>query len=139
MIRVIVVNILEIFYNNIVPEATKGRINCLSYYNIAFSTEIVDEGKTYLCNIDDDGILIPTLMINNKIEFDNLLIEYVNLALKFYDDSNFDSEILNNNLYDKEFGICKEKVILTLLFANATIEDFNNPIEFLKKKNKFSL
>ena len=33
--------ILEIFYNNIIPEAMNGRINCLSYYNMAFSTEIV--------------------------------------------------------------------------------------------------
>ena len=59
-------DILEIFYNNVVPEAMNGRINCLSYYNIAFSTEIVDEGVRYSCNIDDEGLLIPTLMIKNK-------------------------------------------------------------------------
>lgn len=74
-------DILGIFYNNIVPEAMNGRVNCLSYYNMAFSTEIVDENKRYSCNINDDSVLIPTLMIKNKKEFDNLLIEYVNLAL----------------------------------------------------------
>lgn len=131
------VDILEIFYNNVIPEAMNGRINCLSYYNMAFSTVIVDEDKRYSCVIDDDGLLIPTLMIKNKSEFDKLLVEYVNLALKFYDESNFDMEILNNQLNNKEFGICKEKVILTLLFANATIEDFNNPIDFLKRRINF--
>ena len=130
-------DILEIFYNNIIPEAMNGRINCLSYYNIAFSTEIVDKGKIYSCKIDDDGLLIPTLMIRDKNEFDRLLVEYVNLAMNFYDDSNFDDEILNNNLYDKELRICKEKVILSLLFANATIEYFNNPIDFLKRRINF--
>jgi len=130
-------DILEIFYNNIIPEAMNGRINCLSYYNIAFSTEIVDEGKIYSCNIDDNGLLIPTLMIKDKSEFDRLLVDYVNLAMNFYDDSNFDDEILNNKLYDKELRICKEKVILSLLFANATIEDFNNPIDFLKRRIEF--
>ena len=45
-------DILEIFYNSVIPEAMNGRINCLSYYNMAFSTEIVDEGKKYPCNID---------------------------------------------------------------------------------------
>lgn len=130
-------DILEIFYNNVVPEAMNGRISCLSYYNIAFSTEIVDEGVRYSCNIDDEGLLIPTLMIKNKSEFDRLLVEYVNLAMSFYDDSNFDDEILNYKLYDKEMGICKEKVIMSLLFANATIEDFNNPIDFLKRRIDF--
>lgn len=130
-------DILEIFYNNVIPEAMNGRINCLSYYNIAFSTEIVDEEKKYSCEIDDDGLLIPTLMIKNKSQFDKLLIEYVNLALNFYDDSNFDVELLSNKLYDNEYGISKEKVILALLFANATIEDFNNPINFLKRRIDF--
>ena len=130
-------DILEIFYNNVVPEAMNGRINCLSYYNMAFSTEIVDEEVKYSCNIDDEGLLIPTLMIKNKSEFDRLLVEYVNLAIYFYDDNYFDDEILNYKLYDNENRICKEKVIMSLLFANATIEDFNNPIDFLKRRIDF--
>ena len=130
-------DILEIFYNNIIVEAMNGRINCLSYYNMAFSTEIVDKGEIYSCNIDDDGLLIPTLMIKNKSEFDRLLVEYVDLAMNFYDDSNFDDEILNYKLYDNNLRICREKVILSLLFANATIEDFNNPIDFLKRRIDF--
>ena len=47
-------NILDIFYKNIVPEATSGRINCLMYYNIAFSTNVVEENKFYSFNCDDN-------------------------------------------------------------------------------------
>lgn len=130
-------NILDIFYKNIVPEATTGRINCLTYYNIVFSTKILEEDKEYSCHLDNSNLLIPTLMIKNKGEFDALLSEYVYLAMKFYDDTNFDEEILNYRIYDEENRICKEKVILSLLFANATIEDFNNPIQFLRRRINF--
>ena len=130
-------NILDIFYKCIVPEATSGRIDCLTYYNIAFSTIIMEEGIEYSCTLENEDLVIPTLMIKDREKFDNLLIKYVDLALKFYDDNNFDEEILNYQKFDKEKMICKEKVILTLLFANATIEDFNNPIEFLNKQINF--
>jgi len=130
-------NILDIFYENIVPEAMTGRINCLTYYNIAFTTKIIEENKEYCCEMNNDNLLIPSLIIKNKKEFDNLLIQYVDLAMKFYDDNNFEEEILNYKIYDKEKKICKEKVILSLLFANATVEDFENPIEFLKKRINF--
>ena len=130
-------NVLDIFYENIVPEATAGRINCLTYYNIAFSTKIVEENKEYCCEIDNDNLLIPSLIIRDKEEFDSLLVQYVDLAMKFYDDNNFEEEILNYYVYDKEKKICKEKVILSLLFANATVEDFENPNEFLRKRINF--
>lgn len=130
-------NILDIFYKNIVPEATSGRINCLMYYNIAFSTNVVEENKFYSFNCGDNDLLVPTLVINNKEEFDSLLLQYVDLASKFYDDSNFDNEILNYKIYNDETRICKEKVILALLFANATMEDFNNPVDFLRKRINF--
>lgn len=129
-------DILDIFYNSIIKEATTGRINCFIYYNIAFSTKIYN-GKEYECKIINDDILIPTLMINDKRKFDSLLIEYVNTALEFYDDKNFPSEILEYKCYDNDNKICKEKVILAMLFANATIEDFNNPCEFLRKRINF--
>ena len=130
-------NILDIFYNCIVPEATSGRIDCLSFYNIVFSTKIVEENREYLCNLDENDLVVPTLIIKDKKTFDKLLIEYVNLALDFYSDSNFDNEILNYRLFNNEKMICKEKVILALLFANTTTEDFNNPIDFLKRRINF--
>lgn len=100
-------NILDIFYKCIVPEATSGRIDCLTYYNIAFSTIIMEEGIDYSCTLENEDLVIPTLMIKDREKFDNLLIKYVDLALKFYDDNNFDEEILNYQKFDKEKMICK--------------------------------
>lgn len=129
-------DILDIFYNSIIKEAANGRINCLVYYNILFSTKICT-GEEYVCQIENSDLLIPTLIIKDKDSFDALLIEYVNMALDFYDDKNYPEEILDYKRYDKKDKICKEKVILAMLFANATVEDFNNPCEFLQKRIDF--
>ena len=80
-------NILDIFYNNIVKEATTGRINCFIYYNIAFSINIYND-KKYECQIENSNLLIPTLMIKNKEKFDSLSIGY-NGTPNGYDDKNF--------------------------------------------------
>ncbi len=77
-------DILEIFYNNVVPEAMNGRINCLSYYNMAFSTEIVDEEVKYSCNIDDEGLLIPTLMIKIYFKIVLLYIFFCICVIKYF-------------------------------------------------------
>jgi len=127
---------LNIFYNNVVPEAMTGRINCLFYYNIAFATKIIDSNIEYQATIENDNLLIPTLMIRDKKLFDCLLTEYVDLAMEFYDDTIFDDEFdYQDNERDKK--ICKIKTILALLFANATVENFNNPCEFLRKRINF--
>ena len=131
------VNILDIFYKNIIPEATSGRIDCNIFFNMAFSTKIVEDNTQYNCNIDNENLLIPTLIIKDKDLFDSLLIQYVNLAMNFYDMDNYDKDILNYKMYDEDRRICKEKVILSLLFANATVEDFNDPCQFLRKRIDF--
>ena len=69
--------------------------------------------------------MVPTLIIDNKREFDKLLCEYVIKALKYYDDRNF---------FNKKERI---KEILAHLLANATYDDFNKPINFLKKRIAF--
>lgn len=38
-------NIQDIFYNSIVPEASKGSIDCFMYYHICFNTKV--EGGNY--------------------------------------------------------------------------------------------
>lgn len=129
-------DVLDIFYNSVIKEATTGRINCFVYYNVVFSTKIYND-KEYDCKITNDGVLIPTLMIRNKDKFDALLTEYVDMALEFYDDKNFPEEILNYKSYDNDKKICKEKAILAMLFANASVEDFNNPCDFLRKRINF--
>ena len=130
-------DITKIFYESIIPEATIGKMNVYFFYSVAFSTKIVEEKKYYKCKVDMDDVLIPTLIIKDKETFDRLLCEYVAKALKFYDDNNFYEEILNYNKYDNKEMICKEKYILMHLFSNATIEDFNNPISFLRKRIEF--
>ena len=129
--------ILDIFYKNIIPEAQIGRINCLNYYNVIFGTRIIDENKYYESLIDEAGLLVPVLMIKNKALFDKLLVEYVDKAMDFYDRENFDEDILDDKIYDKRDQICQEKVILAMLFANATSDDFENPISFLRRRIQF--
>lgn len=130
-------DILDIFYDNIVKEAQKGRIDCFFYYNIIFSTYLVEDNIKYEADSSYSDLLIPTLCIKDKEKFDLLLVEYVNKCLEFYDDSNFASEVISGEYYDDDNKISKEKVILALLFANATIEDFADPIEFLRKRISF--
>lgn len=130
------VDILDIFYNSVVKEAENGKVNCYVYYNMAFSTKI-DDKDFCECNIDNDDVLVPTLMIRDKEKFDALLIEYVKLAKDFYVDRDFPIELRESNFYDANNKICREKVILAMLFANATVEDFNNPCDFLRKRIDF--
>lgn len=130
-------NILDIFYNHVIKEASTGRINCFSYFNILFFTKVIEDDNYIKSNINDENLYIPTLTIKNKNEFNKYLVEYVLTAMDFYSDDNFDKEILNYKSYNNDTKICKEKVILTLLWSNATIEDFNNPIQFLKRRIEF--
>ena len=130
-------NILNIFYNNIINEARNGDIDSFFHFNILFRTEIVEKNIILDTKSDFNNLLVPTLKISRKEEFDRLSIEYVTLAMDFYSDDNFPSEILNNKMYDEEKRICKEKMIIASLFANFSIEDFNNPCEYLKRRIDF--
>lgn len=123
--------ILDIFYNFIVPEAARGSVDCFMYYNICFSTSI--EGKVINSTISS-YINSPFLEIKNKNTFDELLVQYVNLALEYYDDSYFYDEVLSGAYRTEENNICKEKVLMTLLWGNATIDDFQDPCAFLRRQ-----
>lgn len=126
---------LDIFYKNIIEEAKSGRVDSYFMYNMIFNTKIGDDA--YLEAISPcEGLLIPTLNIKMVEEFNYLLVEYVKRSLEFYGDECFPSEILNDNMYESK-GISKEKTIMTLLFANATIDDFDNVNDFLRKRINF--
>ena len=131
-------NILDIFYNQIIDEASRGEIDAYFKYNIMFSTHIVD--KNFKKDISSDlkkRYFVPTLVIKNKEEFDRLLCDYIELASKFYTDfDNFYSRISDEvNVGDKE--LLRIKTLFVNLFSNATEEDFNNPCEFLRKRIDF--
>ena len=64
--------ILDLFYNEVLKETATGRVDCGMMYNVLFKTKIND--KT-IYNLDSNivkntSLLIPTLIINNKEEFD---------------------------------------------------------------------
>lgn len=130
------VQILDIFYKKIVPEAQKGKVDCYFTINIAFNL-IIDNIEISKCiELPYDDILIPTLKITNKKRFDDMLIAYVKKAINFYNPSDFSflndmSEIDNKNLNEvkEEYLI---KYIISNLFANASFSDFNYPTEFLR-------
>lgn len=129
--------ILEIFYNRIVPEAQHGKINFYFTANIAFNLVINNEIVSKCDELPYEGLLIPTLKISDKQAFDNLLIEYVKKAIEFYNPSDFS---FLNNLNDKDIETVETKTsylikyIISTLFANASLNDFENPIKFLESR-----
>ena len=129
-------DITRIFYEEIVPEATMGKIDVYFSFSEAFSTSLVELNKEYKCNIDVPGVMIPTLMIRDKDAFDMLLREYVSKAMEYYSNDGIYEEVLNYKNKDNVV-IGKEKLIMTQLFANATSEDFNDPVSFLRKRIAF--
>lgn len=129
-------DILNIFYNHVVKEATTGSINCGFLYNIHFETHFSETEKKIETNEEYEDVLMPTLIIDNKKIFDELLIKYVRLCLDFYTDIDFYPEFVNKEDLEK-YKISKEKIILTILWMNATDEDFRNPVNFLKRRIAF--
>lgn len=123
-------NTLDIFYNEIVPEASNGVIKSYFNYNITFDTYIKEDNKTYKGDDKSNGVITPLLIINNKALFNELLNEYVNISLDFYKESKYLKEIINENIDIR-------KNILAMLWSNATYEDFSNPIEFLQRRIDF--
>ena len=81
--------ILELFYREIVPEAASGKIRIANNVNYAiiFNTKLLELKKVYR-KYNDSELMIPTLIIDNKREFDRLLCEYTIKATSYYDDSN---------------------------------------------------
>ncbi|MBR1413483.1 MAG: hypothetical protein IJ574_02285 [Bacilli bacterium] len=119
-------DILNVFYNEVAKDASFGRVDCNMMYNVLFKTVV--EGKM-LYKIDEEmsknnSLFIPTLFINNKSLFDETLMEYYERAKVFYKDK-----------IDKEDDF--NKTILTLLWNNATEDDFKNPIPYIKRYTAF--
>lgn len=111
-------NILELFYKEIINEAATGRINCSDFpYNILFNTDIPELGIKISKTTSNNNLLVPTLKINDVNKFNLLLLDYVENRC---------------NLSSIE-----EKDALALLWSNATIEDFNDPVSFLQRQIDF--
>lgn len=122
--------ILDIFYNDLIKEASSGKIDCFFSFYVCFYTYIKEKETLLEPKFNLKDIAIPILIINNLDKFNNYLIEYVNLALEFYQDDEYIKELKESE--DEEYY--KIKMIITLLWSNATVENFNEPEEFLKQR-----
>lgn len=121
---------MEEIFNNIVNECANGSVDCYFSYNIIFSTYFLEDNKYIKSSGLCDNLVIPTLVIKNKEKFYELLKNYLIIAKEHYSEADFPSEIRDN---DK----LVEKTILTLLWSNATLYDFENPEQFLEKRISF--
>ncbi len=113
--------VLDIFYNKFLKEVQKGKVESDFRYNILFNALIGErkiEAKKYI------NTIIPTLKISDKKTFDLLLSRYIFEAMSFYDLGYLEVE-------------SQIKTLLSFLFANATYDDFENPIQFLQKRIAF--
>ena len=130
-------NILKIFYEDIIPEAATGRVDCYFIYNMIFNTRVPEKKLEVISKNSNSSLMIPTLYITNVEKFEELLVQYVEKALEFYEDENFCEEVLQGFSLGNGKVVSKEKVIMTLLWSNATVEDFQNPCEYLRKRIQF--
>ena len=129
-------NDINVFYDEIINEASAGRVDCFFMMNLLFSTYIREENKTIEAKKNDDGrYLIPRLVIKNEESFNKLLTEYLALARKKYDLSIYQDELTFAGVENYEQVI--NKIILTTLWANATYDDFSESEEFLRKQIAF--
>lgn len=129
-------NDINVFYDEIINEASTGRVDCFFMMNLLFSTYLKEENKTIEAKKDDDGrYLIPTLVIKNKENFNKLLTEYLVLAKSKYDLTKYYEALEFDDIENPEHII--NKLILTTLWANATYDDFNWSEEFLRKQILF--
>lgn len=121
---------IKVFYEEVIKEASMGNVESYFTYNLLFNTSIPECGIKYeVCN-KYSHLLVPTLYINNKGLFDKLLGEYLVLALEFYSEDPLFKEFSDNNYF-------KCKTILSLLWSNASFDDFLNPLKFLTKRIEF--
>lgn len=129
-------NDINVFYDEIINEASTGRVDCFFMMNLLFSTYIKEEEKVIEAKKNDDGrYLIPRLIIKDKGSFNKLLAEYLDLAKSKYDLTKYYEELNLANVENYEQVI--NKIILTTLWANATYDDFEDSKEFLIKQIAF--
>lgn len=129
-------NDVSIFYDEVVNEASTGRVDCFFMMNLLFNTYLKDENRVIKSESNDEGrYLVPTLIIKNKESFNKLLTEYLNLAKSKYDLTKYYEALEFSDIENSEQVI--NKLVLTTLWANATYDDFEDSEEFLRKQISF--
>ena len=129
-------NDVSIFYDEVINEASTGRVDCFFMMNLLFNTYIKDENRVIKSESNDEGrYLVPTLVIKNKESFNKLLTEYLILAKSKYDLTKYYEALEFSDIENSEQVI--NKLVLTTLWANATYDDFEDSEEFLRKQISF--
>ena len=111
-----------IFYGEIIPEAIDGKIFATIPYSIGFNTTILKDGKE-IKHFSNETY--PTLMIKDEKQFLDTLSNYTRVARNYY-----------NEFENDDIDIA-DKSIMSLVWANATSYDFNNPIMYLNRLTNF--
>ena len=124
-------SVQEIF-NEVVEESSKGMVALYGDvpFNVKFNTVIeneedeeeLDEYKQASKNRNKAEY--PTLRINDKVEFFDRLANYVDLELAKRNEIGME---------ENEFV----KAVITFLFINASVKDFDNPVEYLNRRIDF--
>lgn len=118
----------NVFYDEIIKEAALGKIDCGFLIPICFDTKILKnnelERKTnakYFYNV-----MSPTLIIKNEEKLNQSMINYINLAKKFYSQ---DVRLLDSPN--------PEKYILSSCLVNALPGDFNDISNLFERYSNF--
>ena len=122
--------ILKVFYEEIIEEASFGKVDAYFTFNIAFNT-IINQQEVTSNNTKVLNTIVPTLIIKDKKRFDEMLLSYAKKASIFYDSTFYD---ISYGETMPEYYSEYIKSILTLVWSNATSEDFANPINYLRKR-----
>lgn len=124
-------DMMNMFFNDIAPQTHTGRVTINGFvFNIGFN---LATSNTMLANDTSEENEYPYLIINDLDNFNDAMYEYLETAL-------------NSNSYDLsdyyDEGFSEEdfvKLFISFVWSNATYEDFENPVNFLKRYRSFSL
>ena len=125
-------DIIKAFYEEIIPEASVGKIDAWFKKNLLFATTVEGKEITYVNEDDYPQLCVTSLIISDKKEFDRLLCEYVDMAINFYNDGSLDRKIEDAPKEDQDRYLYK--YIISSVFANASDFDFFHPIAFLNHR-----
>ena len=121
--------ILDIFYQNILPQASSKHMVSINGFLFDASFCLSNQME----NIHDDNI--PVIQIHNQERFDMALIQYTREMLSFLE------EHPELQKYDYVYFEGNQESIIAAsvlnVWFNATEEDFRNPEEFLEQRSRF--
>lgn len=126
--------LVDFFYDDLIRKIALGKEKFHINYFVRFNTVIVEDDLKFIGEDESKYLVIPTLIIRDKNKFNKLLLEYIDLASSFYDVDDF---LFYDRVNISDFDLYGKKIIMIMLWANATFEDFINPCVFLEKRIAF--